>query len=162
MQRRLKDISDYRVAVGVQGPEGKKRAPVRNGRRRRGGATVATVAAYSEFGTATEPARPFLRSTLATKRGEIITEATDAVALFLVRGIPATEALKIIGRHVAGLVRQRLDATRSWAAANAPSTVERKGFDWPLHDTGTLAKSISWTVRKAGRVIRRGSPTEGR
>lgn len=143
------------LTVGVQGEAGRR--VVRRGRNplgqfsRAGRVTMAAVAMFNEFGTRAIPQRSFIRGALFSRREQVQRQIATAYAeLVTTRISSADAALRQIGRFLAAKVRERIETSKSWAAPNAPSTIARKGFDWPLHDTGRLAKSISWAVRGPG------------
>lgn len=146
------------ATIGVQGKEAARRY-------KRSGLNVATVATIQEFGTGASeghagiPARSFIRGALFANK-EALTEfiADEMVKVFQGKS-DALTANKNIGKFAAKLVKARIDTTFKWAKANAAATVARKGFNFPLHETDRLSKSISWAVRdggKDGAVILRG------
>lgn len=116
------------IEVGVQGGE------------------VAEYAAYNEYGTATIPPRPFMRTSLKRNRrrwSNLFSRAMSATS----RGLPA-DALKAL--HFTGVtaVSDTQATLRSgpWLP-NEPSTIARKGSSQPLVDTGRLVQSIRYVIK---------------
>ena len=66
------------------------------------------------------------------------------------------EVAKRLGDLGVAKVRQQIDDSPAWADALADSTVERKGHDHPLVETGTLYDAVSWDceITDAGQVPR--------
>ena len=104
------------------------------------GESVAQVAYWNEYGTATIPARPFFRNTIAEKQGEW----ADKAAELLKQSDDTNHALALIGEGVKGDIVETIQNFRE--PENAPSTVKRKGFDKPLVDTGDLWRAIQSEV----------------
>lgn len=146
----LKQIRNLKLSVGFQGPEG----------RRKYGDTdinVATAATFAEFGTASAPERSFIRSTMFQNKKVIKEKIAAETANVMFGDTDAVTALENIGAFVVGLIEDKIRRAREWAAPNAPSVVEQKGFDFPLHDTFVLSRSVTWTVRDvSGNVISSG------
>jgi hypothetical protein len=147
--RRLNELS---LTIGFQGESGGQLYPT--------GANVSTVALYQEFGTKTIPQRAFLRSTMFERRdaverimgdaiGEAITQASTSIS-------PAIGALSRAGAKIVRLVERKIDTSTGWAKANAPSTVAKKGFDYALHETDLMARSVTWAVRRGSTILASG------
>ncbi len=155
--RQIKNLDRWVLFVGVQGQEAAfiyKRGP-----------SVATVGLYNEFGTRSTPthagipARSFVRGALFEHRDEIRAFIANAMADVVLGKKEALDAIAKVGRFVAKLIKTRINTTSHWAKPNAPSTIARKGFDRPLHETERLARSISWSIRDGsenGTVVMRG------
>ena len=105
------------------------------------GESVAQVAYWNEYGTATIPARPFFRNTIAEKQDEW---ADKAASILQHTDGDVGRALALIGEGVKGDI---VEAIQNFAEPpNADSTVKRKGFDKPLVDTGDLWRAIQSEV----------------
>lgn len=92
----------------------------------------------------TVPKRSFLGDTFTEKIGTSwLDKATVEISRVSVGEIRARECMDSIGRLMARDVQARI-ATMS-TPPNAPATIERKGKDNPLIDTGALYRSINWT-----------------
>lgn len=105
--------------------------------------SVAHVAYWNEYGTATIPSRPFFRNTIAEKQDEWA--ESSANILKSVDG-DVKQALALIGEGVKGDIVETIQNFRE--PENAPSTVKKKGFNKPLIDTGDLWRAIQSEVVK--------------
>lgn len=144
---KLKALDGLKVDVGVLWNEGTQRYTTDSGMP---GPTVASVAAFQEFGTRTIPARPAMRRT-AMDAGEIAAKMTEAIKVVMATPNLSTkrEAAAILApaaQGVARLMRRMYVTSRSWAIKNAPMTIRLKGFDYPLYETGKLRDSITYRV----------------
>lgn len=109
------------------------------------GTLVALVAAVQEFGSSKRgiPPRPFFRGMINAKSGEW----PKAVAELLpANGYDAAKTLDQTGAAIAGQLQESI-ITFSGAPL-AQSTIDRKGFDKQLVDTGVMLKSVSHIVVK--------------
>ena len=146
VQDRLKELGELSLTMGFQGPKGEQLYPT--------GVNVATVALFNEFGTKTIPARSFLRSTMFERRDAIERVMATAVGVTITEfGVPPVTALSEAGDAIARMVKRKINTSRGWAKRNRPSTVEKKGRDYPLHDTNLMAKSVTWAVRRRGVIV---------
>ena len=113
---------------------------------------LAQVLFFNEFGTVTIPERPSLRSAADNHQSEY----ADAMSAALAEMIDTAHAG---GAYAATFraalnrlgVEMRDDAILSllqgpWVQ-NADSTVEKKGFNWPLYETGRLVAHLNYRVR---------------
>ena len=107
------------------------------------GKPVAMIAAIQEFGAPSRgiPPRPFFRNMVAAKQKEW---PVAIEGLLKANGYDAARTMELAGQAIAGQLRQSIHDTN--APALAPSTVERKGFDKPLIDTGHMFNSVSHEV----------------
>ena len=112
--------------------------PPKNGK---GDVSVAQAAYWNEYGTATIPARPFFRNTIAEKQDEW---ADNAVSRLQQADGDVGKALALIGEDVKGDIVETIQNFRE--PENAPSTVKKKGFNKPLIDTDGLWRSIQSEV----------------
>ena len=151
VSKALADFNNFYLTIGIQGPGGLRKYPDSD-------INVASIAWYQEFGTRSINSRPFLRRTMFEKRAEIEESIREAVTRAIDTGRTVRELAKS-GAEIAELVRRTIMSSRSWAKPNAPATIKKKGFDWPLNETGLLAEeSISWAVRsKTGQIVKQGS-----
>ena len=110
------------------------------------GTPVATVAAVNEFGSrqANIPERPFFRQAIA--------KMEDGVPA-IIRGRIDPQRMVIddrlanqVGAYAAGQVRERITDLRE--PSNSPATIEAKGSDNPLIDTGFMRQSATWEVER--------------
>lgn len=103
------------------------------------GESVAQVAFWNEYGTATIPPRPFFRNTIAEHKDEWPKQAAEMLEA---NGGDVRQALADIGEVVKGQIKMTIQDFRE--PPNAAATVKKKGFDKPLIDTGTLWRSIDY------------------
>lgn len=105
------------------------------------GESVAQVAFWNEYGTATIPPRPFFRNTIAEHKDEWPKQAAEMLEA---NGGGVRQTLELMGEGVKGQIVETIQAFRE--PPNATATVKKKGFDKPLIDTGTLWRSIDYEV----------------
>lgn len=107
------------------------------------GLKVAQVAFWNEYGTTKAPPRPFFRNMIAKespKWGDQIGKILKAT------GGDSKKALALMGENIKGqLVKSIVDFTSPPLAAY---TIEKKGFDKPLIDTGVMQRAVDYEVGK--------------
>ncbi len=145
LKRDLRELNKLQLTIGFQDRFG--------ARRYESGINVSTVALFSEFGTKLAPQRAFLRSTFFENRDKVQKAMAQAVGRVVRGEEDPVPSLSQAGRELVALVVRKIDTSRGWARPNAPSTVAQKGFDYPLHDTDTMANSVSWAVRKNDAIL---------
>lgn len=119
------------------------------------GKPVAEVAAIQEFGTAHIPSRPFAR--MSRQRQAEVAAVEDTELNSIIHGNRrAKTAAKRVAQKMAEITIETIDRSKEWAAPNAPATVQKKGNDHPLVDTGRLRDSVHWQIGENGRVIDEG------
>lgn len=106
-----------------------------------GGLTVAQVAFWNEFGTSNSPPRPFFRNMIEDQSP---TWANKLAIALRATGYRLRPALEILAADVNGHLRESIQLLRD--PPNAPYTIEKKGFDKPLIDTGTMYDHTGWVV----------------
>jgi hypothetical protein len=110
---------------------------------------VAQVAAYNNFGTSFNPTRPFMDDTFE----DIMYQAYMArgvknVFLSVLTNGRGTQRLL---RELGGTIKELMQVTIQQYAAeggNSPKTIERKGRDSPLIDTGKMLESVRFIIHK--------------
>lgn len=105
------------------------------------GESVAQVAFWNEYGTATIPPRPFFRNTIAEHKDEWPKQAAEMLEA---NGGDVRQTLELMGDGVKGQIVETIQDFRE--PPNAAATVKQKGSDKPLIDTGTLWRSIDYEV----------------
>lgn len=149
---KMRQLNRLSLSVGVQG---RKASATYDD-----GTTVAMVALYNEFGTSNIPARSFVRGALFQYKAQIEKVIAKSLADYLSKKTQdAVTPLAKIGKFAASRVVARINTPGLWAKPNAPATVRKKGFNRPLHDTGKLAKSITYAVRagdSSGAIVKEG------
>lgn len=133
VQRALEAVKGMTVAVGF----GSETYP--------DGTSVADVALYHEYGTSTMPARPFLTSTGKKNQAEISRLVKD-VGAGACRGTDPEEPAKKLAEKLEKMYREEIQSGNY--AANAPSTIARKGSSTPLVDTGLMSSAVHAQVKK--------------
>lgn len=116
--------------------------------------SVAEYMYINEVGTFDIPARPVMAQTGDIERngstGALVASESVAVA----SGKASVErALTLIGIHYKGQLQKAIHAFSS--PANAPATIEKKGANNPLVDTGTAANAITFEVKDAKKPAKK-------
>ena len=106
---------------------------------------VAFVAATNEFGNRKEriPERPFFRRAIANGKrrvGEIIEDNIDTRTMAVDQ-----RTAGLIGAYMVGEIQKEI--VRLDEPPNAPITIERKGRDNPLVDTGKMKQSVTFVAK---------------
>lgn len=120
------------------------------------GLTIATVAAVNNFGSADGriPARPFLAP--AVENGA--PEYRRLVELMLPKVMSGEMEMQTLlaqmGQLAEGHVKQQITDLRT--PPNAQSTIDKKGSDNPLIDTGALRQSIRYVIDDGAEPIEEG------
>lgn len=135
-----RSLRGVQVSAGVQSVQG---AEVVDGEE-----TLAQIAAKNEFGTERIPSRPWLRTALQVSAQKWRRLAGDVVKASRTDQGPEP-ALRVLGVVMVGDCKESL-LDGGWAP-NAPMTIERKGSDQPLVDTGRLNQSQRAQVAIPGK-----------
>jgi len=107
------------------------------------GTYIASIGSIQEFGTSRIPQRSFMRSTVEEFRAEINRRIAKNTGLFVDKGFePLEEAAEFLREKI----EQRIDTFSD--PGNAELTIDRKGKDDPLVDTGHLRQSIKTREKK--------------
>jgi hypothetical protein len=107
------------------------------------GTSVALVAAVQNFGAPARgiPPRPFFSNMVQDKSP---TWAPALAGLLKSTGYDVEAALQMMGEGIKGQLQQSIRDTN--APPLSPLTIERKGFDKPLIDTGHMINSVDYEV----------------
>ena len=135
-QKMLKELDKLEVRIGIQ-----------RGTENEDGVDLADIAMFNELGTDSIPSRPFLRDSVDAHANEINAFLKN-IKKETVEGGSADEILKKIGVFQKGLIQTEI--VNGDFAANAESTIRKKGSAKPLIDTGRLRQSINYTIQKKG------------
>jgi len=112
------------------------------------GVSMAELAAFHEFGTINVPERSFMRRTLADK-AELIRETQVKLARAVVlKKMSLNNAHEALGLVVSTEMKKTITEGAGVPPPLAQSTIDRKGSDRPLVDTGRLVGAISHLVVK--------------
>lgn len=107
------------------------------------GESVAQVAFWNEYGTATAPSRPFFRQTINDNKSDWVASVGNLMKL---HNGDTQKVMGLMGQHIQGQITQSIT---TWTTPpNSAYTVAMKGFQKPLVDTGQLSRSISYEVKE--------------
>lgn len=129
-KRNLAGLDGMRVSAGLFDPEN------------------ATKGALNEFGTSKMPARPSLSIAADTNMLIFAEEAKDDVGEVADRKATPKQALTPLGRLMAKAARAVIETRQVGGPALAQSTIDRKGHDQKLKDSGDMLKAIDFEVEK--------------
>ena len=107
---------------------------------------VVDVASWAEFGTDTQPERSWLRAFFDEHKEECRNKLADLLKKVIEGTLTEDQALEQFGLWAVGQIQKRI--ADGIAPENAPSTIEKKGSDKPLIDTGVFRSAISYRVEK--------------
>lgn len=141
LRKKLLTETNAHVRVGVLSSKG-------GSEKVEGDLDLVGLATVHEFGSPASgiPERSFIRRTMADKKAEI-GDLTAKIAEKVItdKRMTVGRALNTLGAFAAAKVKNTITVGRL-LAPNAPSTIEAKGSDRPLVDTGRLVQSITWQV----------------
>jgi hypothetical protein len=155
----------YEVLVGwpgdKNGPEmHNPRKPHHGGKA--GGASqapeinLATLAAIHDLGLGHQYERPFVRQSVENRRDQysktLGAELKKAYAAPDNGPGPVLKAYGKLGAMAKAAIAIEVGDPKPPFQENKKETIERKGSDRPLVDTGQLKNSAQWVVRKAGET----------
>lgn len=107
------------------------------------GESVAQVAFWNEYGTATAPSRPFFRQTINDNKSNWVASVGNLMKL---HNGDTQKVMGLMGQHIQGQIVQSIT---TWTTPpNSAYTEAKKGFNKPLVDTGQLSRSISYEVKE--------------
>lgn len=138
----LAQLAKKQVYVGV---------PEDQTSRGSGGVTNAGLLYLHTHGSALQniPARPVIEPAIqASDNKALLTKELGAAAQAVLDGKPAEakQGLNRAGQLGANAAKRWFTDPRNGWRENAPATIERKGSDKPLIDTGELRRSITYVV----------------
>jgi phage gpG-like protein len=135
----LKSLKGYHAKVGIQGD---KAATEHEG----SGLTIAEVGAVHEYGAPSVgiPQRSFLRATLDADPEKWRKELSTQVNRVLKEGAKPKQAMMVVAEKLRAAVLKAIDDKIPPPLADA--TVDRKGHDTPLIDSGILRGAITAEV----------------
>lgn len=131
-----------KIKVGVLEDSAKGSVPVAGG-----SITMAELAVVHEFGTEDGriPARSFIGSTFDEQRDNLLTVSKNLVKDCLFAKQTVDGALEILGAQLVEAVKDKINSG-DITPPNTESTIERKGSDTPLLDTGALRDAVSYKL----------------
>jgi hypothetical protein len=116
------------------------------------GLTNGEIGALLEFGTQDGhiPARHWLRGAL--RQQDFLVRWLAEAARSVVAGSSSPEsALALVGQRLVHTIKDNI--SNGIEPGNADATIRKKGFNYPLVDTGELVRHISSLVRKHGAAL---------
>lgn len=113
-----------------------------------GSMSQAQNGALQNYGNDKIPARPWLIPGVESAQSDVL----DVIADALESGLNPDQTLDQIGAIAAGATQQYITDLRT--PPNAAYTIEKKGSNNPLIDTGSMRASVTWKVTSE-------KPTEG-
>ncbi len=105
------------------------------------GTPVPLVAAVNEYGTSTQPARPFFRNMVASKSDRWGNKLGRILAK---NNYDARQALMLMGEGIRSQLQESIRTFNSVPLAQ--STIDAKGFDKALIDTSVMINSADYEV----------------
>lgn len=120
------------------------------------GLTIATIAAVNNFGSADGhiPARPFLAPAVENGAPEYRRLVEVMLPKVMSGELEMQTLLAQMGQLAEGHVKQQITELRT--PPNAQSTIDKKGSDNPLIDTGALRQSIRYVLDDGAEPIEEG------
>ncbi|KZM54914.1 hypothetical protein A3Q35_13220 [Aeribacillus pallidus] len=98
------------------------------------------------------PERSFIRSTFDEKNDEWMDFLEKQIEKLCELEIDAKTVFKRLGARIVGDIQEKIRDIRT--PKNSPLTIENKGFDNPLIDTGGLRMHVTWKlVRDDGEYV---------
>ena len=108
------------------------------------GVDMVDIAAWNEVGNVHTPARPFLRKSVDENEARINSFCQQQFRELTVGRISSQSVLSRIGAMQVGLVQEKI--TDGDYVPNSQSTVQKKGSDKPLIDTGRMRQSVHFVI----------------
>ena len=130
--------ADKEVVAGIQA------GPVNDGLQ------VAEYAAWNEFGTRNIPARPFMRNYVDNNTDRLIRFMANGVTQVALGNATTSGLLNALGLEMQNGIKKSINGGDF--APNAPYTVQKKGSNKPLIDTGVMLNSVTYAIRKVGET----------
>lgn len=141
-QNAIQELCSKQISLGF--PEGLAAKKRGNGGVEDSAAMLADVALWNEVGTSNMPARPFMASSFENNEEKLKAFSAQCFKQIEARGT-AQDVLQKVGVYAKGIIQQEI--SDGDFAANAPSTVARKGSDKPLIDTGHMRQSVNFEIK---------------
>lgn len=113
------------------------------GQKYENGSTLASVAAWNEYGTNNIPPRPFMANAAADFEAEP-NVIRDAIEQGVVKN--GDKAGQLLALGLANKIKEQI--SRGGFDANAASTVRQKGSSKPLIDTGKMLGGVDFVEGK--------------
>lgn len=145
LRRKLISMSaqDAHVKVGILASQGGTEAHDPTS-----GLTLIEIAAVHEFGSpaAGVPERSFIRETARIYADELAKLQARVARGIINDTLTVDKALGILGAWLQTKIKRRITTGAGVPPPLAQATIDRKGSDRPLVDTGRLINAIQWEV----------------
>lgn len=109
------------------------------------GLTIAEVAAINEFGLGV-PERAFMRLTMFEHKQKVRNDLARGITKLFHGQMTSHRLLKELGRRMRD--QMRLEIALFDTPPNSPETIEKKGFNAPLVETGSMLEDVDFRVNK--------------
>ena len=109
------------------------------------GTDICDIAMWNEYGTSEIPSRPFLAQSVDNHQAEIDGFCKSALTR-LTQGASADQIMRTVGAKQVALIQEEI--VNGDFAPNAPSTIQKKGSDRPLIDTGHMRQSVAYVIEE--------------
>ena len=162
LEKRLKDKITYTIELGVFTPEFDREESKleSNEEESKKGITNAQIMYILSLGSKVNNVdpRPVITYGINDAKKELIPYTKNKVLAMILSNKYTERAIEneieILGNRIVSLIRDLIyDNSDSRIARNKLSTIKSKGFDHPLFNTGQLAKSITYRVKKITYLI---------
>lgn len=134
-------LGDGAVQVGIHDSE-----------REPNGASLADVARWNHWGTATIPSRPFLLMALSGDRAEVQRIVKQVSKAVMLGKLSVDQGLNLLG--IWGVKETQRVIALGVEPPNAPSTIKQKGSSKPLIRYGQLRNSISFKIEHGSEALK--------
>ena len=108
------------------------------------GIPVAEYGLANEYGTDRIPARPFIGSTVDEQQGLWLDTVAKKAPDICTWKVSINTVVDTLGKKIKVAIKDQIKFIS--IPKNAPETVEKKGFDDPLIDTGLMLNTIDYEV----------------
>lgn len=145
LEKQLALINNSYVLVGFQ-ENSQTKQETKNGRTKKGGKSMAQIAADNEFGVPSRrvPPRPFMSTSFDENKANI-NKAIDNQYKKIIDGQTTVQkALGLIGLYMIDLIQKKILEIRT--PANSTRTILAKKSDKPLIDFGQMLAAVASKV----------------
>lgn len=110
------------------------------------GTQIAEVAIIQEFGNDKIPPRPFMQPTFNDEKAKWLNILANTIKKQQ-DNINVKKALTVVGVVAQDDIKDKIDWwAKEGTPRNAPDTIEKKGFDSPLIETGMMRDAVHFEV----------------
>jgi HK97 gp10 family phage protein len=111
---------------------------------KKGGESMAQIAAQNEFGTDKIPKRSFMRTAVDENKQKITDILNKEYTRILEKESTVQFSLDLIGNIVRDMIKVKIRSI--YQPPNAPSTIQAKGSSKPLIDFGQMINAVQYKV----------------